>query len=385
MSSLKPLSIIKPICHFLIKKPEILPLFFAVLGIFSVFLFKAHISTIFLMALLLFGIFLIIFLYIILKEAHQQLEENKKLVEKLESKKGTLEHNITEQTKGLLSQNQELEKTLQHLKDIKKKLIVQERMASIGMLTAGIAHEIKNPLNFINNFSEMTLDLAQELEEEINSIDILKKEEKENIKVILNDIVVNCRKINEHGKRAESTIKNMLIQSRTQEGEKVKTDINKLAEEYLTLAYHGMRAQNPSFNIKIETFFKPELTPIVVSQQTMGRVFLNIINNGLYAANEKASRIKDKNFVPTIIVTTDEDEEYIYIKIRDNGVGLSDENKGKIFQPFFTTKPVGVGTGLGLSICKEIVVDNHNGELKISSIANEFTEFTIVLPKITQQ
>lgn len=217
----------------------------------------------------------------------------------------------------------------------------------------------------------------------MDTVESIPTDVKEDLSAILEDISTNCNKINEHGRRAESTIKNMLIQSRAQKDEKSKTDINKLVEEYLNLAYHGMRAQDADFNIKIVKELKPDLTEVVVSQQTIGRVVLNIINNGFYAANEKREKVPNlsKDFMPTITIKTDEDDSKIFIHIKDNGIGMTEETKKKIFQAFFTTKPIGVGTGLGLAICHEIIVDDHKGELKVDSVVGEYTEFVIALPK----
>lgn len=269
----------------------------------------------------------------------------------------------------------------QNLKETQTQLMLQEKLASVGMLAAGIAHEIKNPLNFINNFADMTVELLQELKDEIEKpIENADKETKEAINSTIEDIVVNCKKINEHGKRAESIIKNMLIQSRTSEVEKAPLDVNALLEEYLNLSYHGMRAQNNKTNVKIEKNIDQSIKPITVNQQSIGRVFLNIINNGLYAANEKAEKA-EPTFMPTISITTLQDEQFVIIKIKDNGNGIPDSVKQKIFEPFFTTKPAGQGTGLGLPICYDIVVKEHNGQLDVNSIPGEFTEFIIKLPK----
>ncbi len=269
----------------------------------------------------------------------------------------------------------------QSLKETQTQLMLQEKLASVGMLAAGIAHEIKNPLNFINNFADMTVELLQELKDEIEKpIENADKETKEAINSTIEDIVVNCKKINEHGKRAESIIKNMLIQSRTSEVEKAPLDVNALLEEYLNLSYHGMRAQNNKTNVKIEKNIDQSIKPITVNQQSIGRVFLNIINNGLYAANEKAEKA-EPTFMPTISITTLQDEQFVIIKIKDNGNGIPDSVKQKIFEPFFTTKPAGQGTGLGLPICYDIVVKEHNGQLDVNSIPGEFTEFIIKLPK----
>lgn len=329
------------------------------------------------------GIAVLGILYMTLNGIQWHLERNKILLDELHKQNDELEENVDNRTYELKSQNLQLEETMQHLKEAQEKLILQERMASIGMLTAGIAHEIKNPLNFINNFSDITVELINELKEVLDTVESIPTDVKEDLSAILEDISTNCNKINEHGRRAESTIKNMLIQSRAQKDEKSKTDINKLVEEYLNLAYHGMRAQDADFNIKIVKELKSGLTEVVVSQQTIGRVVLNIINNGFYAANEKREKVPNlsKDFMPTITIKTDEDDSKIFIHIKDNGIGMTEETKKKIFQAFFTTKPIGVGTGLGLAICHEIIVDDHKGELKVDSVVGEYTEFVIALPK----
>lgn len=267
--------------------------------------------------------------------------------------------------------------------DVQDQLVQQEKMASIGALTAGIAHEIKNPLNFINNFSDMTVELLDELRAENKKLsDNAPKETMDSIEGLIEEITTSCKKINEHGKRAESIVRNMLIQARNVEGERINCNINSLLDEYYNLAYHGMRAQNSKFNAKVEKHFDPNLPEIKISPQSMGRVFLNIINNGLYAANEKCQKLGfPSNCMPTITITTLQDEENIIIKIQDNGDGIPEELRQKIFEPFFTTKPAGQGTGLGLPICYDIVVKEHGGKLDILSVPNEFTEFILLLPK----
>lgn len=323
-------------------------------------------------ALSIFGAIVLYILYITLRglKWQQSIQTNE------------LELKVQERTKILAEQNQQLEETMTHLKDAQHQLILQEKMASIGVLTAGIAHEIKNPLNFINNFSDMTVEMLDELKEEIEQLKEIPQDAKEIIEGIIEDIAVNCNKINEHGKRAESTVKNMLIQSRQQDDQAEPTDVNKLVDEYLNLAYHGMRAQDTDFNIKMVKELDPNLPQVKLSQQNMGRVILNIINNGLYAANDKKTTGKDipEDFMPTITVSTRADEKYVYISIKDNGSGISEAGLKKIFEPFFTTKPAGVGTGLGLPICYEIVVEDHKGELTVKSELNKWTEFTIHLP-----
>ncbi len=271
------------------------------------------------------------------------------------------------------------------LKVAQEQLIKQEKLASIGMLTAGIAHEIKNPLNFVNNFSDMTVELVEELKEELEKTQNLEPAQKESIEGIVEDIGTNCKKINEHGKRAESIIKNMLIQTRSSDVDKSPIDVNQLLDEYLNLAYHGLRAQNNKFNAKMEKQFDGALPKITASPQSMGRVFLNIINNGLYAANEKAdqytSKLLNTIFMPTITINTTQDENNLIIKIKDNGNGIPETVRTKIFEPFFTTKPAGQGTGLGLPICYDIITKEHGGKLEVASKEGEFSEFIITLPK----
>lgn len=279
--------------------------------------------------------------------------------------------------------SQELALCEQNLKDAQQQLVIQEKLASVGLLAAGIAHEIKNPLNFINNFADMTVELLQELKDDIEKpLASADNETKQAVNSTIEDIVVNCKKINEHGKRAESIIKNMLIQARASDVGKAPLDVNSLLEEYLNLSYHGMRAQNNKTNVKIDKELDKTIKPVTADQQSIGRVFLNIINNGLYAANEKAEKI-GSSFMPTIGIFTSQDDKYVTVKIKDNGNGIPDSIKQKIFEPFFTTKPVGHGTGLGLPICYDIVVKEHHGVLEVNSVPGEFTEFIIKLPKDT--
>lgn len=273
-----------------------------------------------------------------------------------------------------------LEQALQSLKEAQEQLIVQEKMAAIGILSAGIAHEIKNPLNFINNFSDLTVELLEELKTEMAKICSTNEDTQRNIDAILDDIINNCKKTNEHGKRAESIIKNMLIQARTSEIDKTSVDINALLEEFISLSYHGMRAQNNKLNVKIEKNLDKEIKPITVNQQSIGRVILNILNNGLYAANEKVATASQP-FMPTITVSSEQDDNYIIVKIKDNGNGIPENLRKKIFEPFFTTKPAGEGTGLGLPLCYDIVVNEHGGKLELLSSPGEYTEFIIMLPK----
>ena len=267
------------------------------------------------------------------------------------------------------------------LKEAQSQLIQAEKMASLGQLTAGIAHEIKNPLNFINNFSELSIDLSKELLEEIESqSERLDVKTVDYIKEILTDLSHNVRKINDHGKRADSIVKGMLLHSRGKSGEKQKTNINDLLHEYLNLAYHGFRAQDSTFNLKMETNYDATLEPINIVPQNISRVFLNILNNGCYSVNEKKKEKKD-SFSPLLQVSTKNLDDKVEIRIKDNGKGIPNDILDKVFNPFFTTKPTGKGTGLGLSLSYDIIVQEHKGELKVNSEQGEFAEFIITIPK----
>ncbi len=262
-----------------------------------------------------------------------------------------------------------LEKTLTDLKSTQSQLIQSEKMASLGELTAGIAHEIQNPLNFVNNFSEVSVDLAKDLKEEIEKLAIPEKH-KEYVKEIIGDLSSNQEKINHHGKRASSIVKGMLEHSRSSTGVKEPTDINALANEYLKLAYQSLRAKDKDFNAVLKTDFDAILPTINVVSQDIGRVILNLITNAFYAVNER-SKNGEVGYEPTISVSTrrlDEktDSQWIEITVKDNGNGIPELIKDKIFQPFFTTKPTGQGTGLGLSLSYDIV-KAHGGELKVET------------------
>jgi signal transduction histidine kinase len=278
-----------------------------------------------------------------------------------------------EDFKNLEEAKGKVEATLKELKSAQAQLVHSEKMASLGELTAGIAHEIKNPLNFVNNFSEVSSELIDEAMEE------LQKGNNEDVLDIVKDLKQNLEKINHHGKRADSIVKGMLLHSRGTAGEKSPTDINDLLEQYLNLAYHGMRAQNKDFNITIERDYDKSLEKIKVVPQDISRVFLNIINNGCYAANDRKNKDGD-GFSPTIKVSTKNLKDKVEIRIKDNGNGIPDKIKDKLFQPFFTTKPTGEGTGLGLSLSYDIVVKQHGGEIKIESKEGEGAEFVITLP-----
>ena len=274
----------------------------------------------------------------------------------------------------LQEQKKEIENTLLKLKNTQAQLIQSEKLASLGELTAGIAHEIKNPLNFVNNFAEVSNDLIAEMIDEVD------KGNTSEVKAIAEDLKLNLEKINQHGKRADSIVKSMLLHSGGSVGEKTLTDINDLLDQYVNLAYHGMRAQNKEFNIKIEKEYDKTLEKLNVVPQDISRVFLNIINNACYAAYDKKKKIGD-DFNPTLNVSTKNLKDKVEIRICDNGNGIPEKIKDKLFQPFFTTKPTGEGTGLGLSLSYDIITKEHSGQIKFESIDGKYTEFIITLPK----
>lgn len=266
-----------------------------------------------------------------------------------------------------------LEKTLEELKSTQTQLIQSEKMASLGQLTAGIAHEIQNPLNFVNNFSEVSSDLLDEMNA------ALEKNNIQEAKMVAGYVKENLERIIHHGKRADAIVKGMLQHSRASSGKKELTDINALADEYLRLAYHGLRAKDKSFNATLKTDFDESIGNINIIPQDIGRVILNLLTNAFYAVTEK-KRWNIENYEPTVTIVTKKSNTQIAIIIKDNGIGISQKVRDKIFQPFFTTKPTGQGTGLGLSLSFDIVTKGHGGELKMESNEGEGTVFTIQLP-----
>jgi signal transduction histidine kinase len=271
----------------------------------------------------------------------------------------------------LKEEKQRAELALTDLKAAQAQLVQSEKMASLGELTAGIAHEIQNPLNFVNNFSELSNELIEEMQEE------LEKGNNEEVKNIVSDIRSNLEKINLHGKRADAIVKGMLQHSRTTSGEKQPTDINALADEYLRLAYHGLRAKDKDFNATLKTDFDQAIGKINIIPQDIGRVMLNLINNAFYAVDEKKKQ-QPENYEPIVSVSTKKSGEKILISVKDNGNGVPQKVMDKIFQPFFTTKPTGQGTGLGLSLSYDIV-KVHGGELRVETKEGEGCEFIIQL------
>jgi two-component system NtrC family sensor kinase len=281
--------------------------------------------------------------------------------------------------KRVKKRTSELKQSLEDLKSTQAQLIQSEKMASLGELTAGIAHEIQNPLNFVNNFSEVNTELIEEAGEEIDKGNISE------VKTILNDIKDNEEKIIHHGKRADAIVKGMLQHSRVSKGQKEMTDINALADEYLRLSYHGFRAKDKSFNATMQTDFDESIGKINIVPQDMGRVLLNLFNNAFYAAplppNGGFNNPQNKH-EPTVWVSTKKLGDKILISVRDNGPGIPKNIIDKIFQPFFTTKPTGQGTGLGLSLAYDIVTKEHGGQIKVESKEGEGTAFIVQLPII---
>ena len=279
----------------------------------------------------------------------------------------------------LQEQKDKAEDALIQLKSTQSQLIQSEKMASLGELTAGIAHEIQNPLNFVNNFSEVNIELIEEMKQEIEKGNL------DEVKSIANDITDNERKITQHGKRADAIVKGMLQHSRSSSGVKEPTNINAIADEYLRLAYHGLRAKDKSFNATLHTDFDQSIGKINAIPQDIGRVILNLITNAFYSVAEK-KQLNIPGYEPTVSVSTSrslssgEGRGEVLIKVKDNGNGIPQKVLDKIYQPFFTTKPTGQGTGLGLSMSYEIVTKAHSGELKVDTIEGEGAEFTIILP-----
>jgi two-component system NtrC family sensor kinase len=311
------------------------------------------------------------------------LAERLKQVEKLSAENLAQEQ---EKQQFLASQNEKLEQqveertvalknSLQKLKTTQAQLIQSEKMASMGELTAGIAHEIQNPLNFVNNFSEVSMELVDEMQEEMETGDV------KEASAIATDIKQNLEKIIHHGKRADGIVKGMLQHSRNNSGEQQLTDLNVLADEYLRLSYQGLRAKDKTFNAILTTNFQEDLAKIAIIPQDIGRVLLNLFNNAFYAVQQK-QKVAGADYKPEVAVTTSFTNNLCEIKVNDNGTGIPEGIKDKILQPFFTTKPTGEGTGLGLSLSYDIIVKGHGGNIKINSQAEEYTEVIVQIPSL---
>lgn len=299
------------------------------------------------------------------------LQEEQK--EALLEQNNQLEKKVNERTVEILEQKEELQKSLTELKSTQLQLVQKEKMASLGELTAGIAHEIQNPLNFVNNFSEVSKELAEELETEAvqkNWDEVLQ---------LANNLKENLTKVNQHGKRADAIVKGMLQHSKMLSETKELTDINDLVDEYLQLTYHSVKAKNKGFNVELKTEFDGSLERVNVYPQDLGQVLVNLYNNAFYSMREKKRKVV-MSYLPRITVCTKRIGEKVFIHVKDNGCGIPQKLTSKIFQPFFTTKPTGEGTGLGLSLSYDIVTKGHGGTIDVYSKEGEGAEFIIKLP-----
>ena len=320
-----------------------------------------------------FPISLLVYVSMRFKEIIKEVQQNANRVLQLSEEKKEQSLNQQKVLEAEVDrQTGEIRQTLENLKATQSQLIQSEKMASLGELTAGIAHEIQNPLNFVNNFSEVNKELLIEMNEEIEKGNL------EEVKSIAKDVTENEEKINHHGKRADAIVKGMLQHSRSSSSKKEPTDINALADEYLRLAYHGLRAKDKSFNASMKTDFDETLEKINVIPQDIGRVILNLITNAFYVVNEK-KKSGIENYEPKVTVSTKMLNDKVEIKVADNGNGIPQKVLDKIFQPFFTTKPTGQGTGLGLSLSYDIV-KVHSGELIVETKEGEGTIFSVILP-----
>lgn len=301
--------------------------------------------------------------------------------------KQELERKVEERTRELKdamnklkASNDELEKTLKKLKNAQRQVIAQEKLASLGELTAGIAHEIKNPLNFIINFSELSKELLEELKGAVSKVDTaLEHDDKDEFRDIIQNLDENSDKINEHGKRADSIINNMLMHSHDKKGVYQDTHLNTMLQEYTSLAYHSMLNNYKGFSAKITLELDDNVDRVKIIPQDIGRVFLNMLNNAFYSLYRKKEE-QGESFEPSLLVKTVSLGDKVEIIFRDNGMGISEKIIYKIFNPFFTTKPAGEGTGLGLSICYDIVKNIHKGDILVDSQIGEYCEFSMYLP-----
>ncbi|MFT7532920.1 MAG: signal transduction histidine kinase, partial [Gammaproteobacteria bacterium] len=288
----------------------------------------------------------------------------------------------------LISARDAAQQALRDLELAQERLVQSEKMASLGQLTAGIAHEIKNPLNFVNNFAKLSQELLEELNEIIEApLAALAQDPREDAEELLGLLTSNLGKIDQHGRRADSIVKNMLLHSRDGPSISQSVDLNGLVDEALNLAYHGLRAENPNLNVELIKNFSAEVGQVECFPQDLMRVFLNLMSNGIYASNQRYLQIdvsqpnaSPDTFSPTLIVTTMTLNDQITIEVTDNGVGISDDIRDKLFLPFFTTKPAGEGTGLGLSLSYDIVVKQHGGELSVESQLGDYATFKVTLP-----
>jgi len=282
---------------------------------------------------------------------------------------------------ALRQRTDDLSKSLENLRTAQDRLVQTQKLASLGQLTAGIAHEIKNPLNFVNNFSGISAELIDELQDALKGLTIDQKARAE-ITELTDTLRGNLDKVVQHGKRADAIVKNMLLHSREGSGEHRVVDINALVEESLNLAYHGARAEKQGFNITMERSLDPAAGQADIFPQDITRVLLNLISNGFYAATKRRAEADGDGYEPTLAASTRSLGDRVEIRVRDNGTGIPPEVKEKMFNPFFTTKPAGEGTGLGLSICHDIIVKQHGGSIEVDTKPGEFTEIRVTLPRV---
>jgi signal transduction histidine kinase len=281
---------------------------------------------------------------------------------------------------GVESRTRELAASLEDLRATQDRLVQTQKLALLGQLTAGIAHEIKNPLNFVNNFSGISAEMIDELREVLEDVNLTETQRNE-VSELMSTLRSNFDKVVQHGKRADAIVKNMLQHSREGSGEHRVIDINALVEESLNLAWHGARAETHGFEIKLQQSFDPSAGAADVFPQDIRRALLNVISNGFYAATKRRPEMDDGDYEPTLTASTKNLGDRVEITIRDNGTGITPDVKEKMFNPFFTTKPTGEGTGLGLSISHDIIVKQHGGSIEVDTQPGEFTEIRVTLPR----
>jgi C4-dicarboxylate-specific signal transduction histidine kinase len=296
--------------------------------------------------------------------------QNQTIILQLKEKSDELEKLVEERTRDLKEKNEELSNTLRDLRRTQEQLITQEKLATLGHLTAGIAHEIQNPLNFVNNFSTLTIELIDEFQKSDN------EKEKREILAVLKG---NLQKIYDHSVRADSIVKNMMLHSRTRTSEKTPVDINQLISEYMDLAWHGIQLKEPSLECKTEIHADNNIPLVSLQQQNISRVILNLLGNAFYTVSRKSKK-NEGSYLALVRVSTNLEQDNVIIQIEDNGEGIQEIELSKIFQPFFTTKPVGEGTGLGLSLSYDIITKEHGGSMTVSSEYGKGSRFTIILP-----
>lgn len=313
---------------------------------------------------------------------HVEVQRKIRAEKELEEINRQLEQRVADRTRELTKKNKDLNKALSDLEEAQEQLIIQEKMASVGMLTTGVAHEIKNPLNFINNFSDISVDLVSELNEELDAFkDKLGEDDLSYIKDITNDLKINCQKVKEHGERADNIVKNMLLHSQEAGVSKEMVDIVGLMDSSIQAALDKYSVETKNLHIDIRKEYQANLQKVLCAPQAVARVFIYLLDNAMYSVIAKNKENKDKDYKPALTITLENMPDKVYIKIHDNGLGIPQGRVDKVFEPFYTSKPTGMGnTGLGLSISYDTIVKQHKGELKVNSEDGLFAEFIIILP-----